>query len=148
MATLPEGFVPVSAPEKVSAYIKLAKKGDFVTGEIVSRGEREDKYNAGKMEMNYLIKVEACESHKREQDEMGNWVASKDIQVVKAGDTVSLKVSGDLKRRLSQIADGKRIHVVYEGIEMVPNKDGIKVKSGKWLVGELPSLKKDGDVPF
>ena len=148
MANLPEGFVPVTAPEKVSAYIKLAKKGDFVTGEILSRAEREDKYNPGKMELNFFIKVEACESHKREQDEQGNWVASKDTQDTPAGSTVSLKASGSLRRLLSQIADGKRVHIAYDGIEMVPNKDGIKVKSGKWIVGELPNLKKDGDVPF
>jgi hypothetical protein len=149
MANLPEGAKPVNAVSGV--FLKLGKKGDFLTGKILSRGEREDKYNPGKMQLLYTLLVEACESHKREQDESGNWVPSKDKQEVKVGDNAILTVSGDLKRKLSQVADGKRVHVVYGGITMATNaKTGAKVKQGVWEVYELPDLeaKKDGDVPF
>lgn len=149
MANLPEGAVPVVASSGL--YVKLAKKGDFLTGRIVSSAEREDKYNPGKTELNYTIEVEKCESHKREQDEMGNWVASKETQDVKAGDNAILKASGDLKRLLGQLSEGTRVHIVYGGITMKENtKTGAKVKAGIWEVFELPPAGTTGSVeqPF
>lgn len=149
MANLPEGATPVNVPASVGIFLKLGKKGDFLTGRILGFSERDDKYNPGKTELNYTFEVEKCESHKREQDEMGNWVASKDVQDVPAGSTASLKVSGDLKRMLSQLSIGQRVHIIYGGITMKENaKTKAKIKAGVWEVYSLPDTEKDSGILF